>query len=460
MNCEERNHLLALGEIDREDLWPKVTEFENARYQFRWEFGLDELPDAPGLIVVRGARQTGKSTWLELQLLETVNTYGKASGYILNGDEIYSHAELEEKLLELENAFSTEAGVKRIFIDELTRIQEWERVLKRLVDRGKLRDVLLITTGSNAFDLRRGSEKLPGRKGFLERSDYIFLPISYREYRYQTRQEIGRFPADVLWGYVLSGGSPLAINHLGYDDSLYERHHALLKDWIVGDIVESGRGRTFLLSLLRRLYLHGAGRISYTKLAQEAGLANNSAALDYVEKLVDLCCVLPCMQWDAGKEVFLARKPSKIHFINLAAALAFHPRKISYIHEVKNLEGQERAAIHEWIVAQELWRRYNLKNQLQNIEYGPVETFGYWASKEHEIDFVTPDQKLFEVKAGKASALEFSWFSKVFPQSSLTVVCESEFSSPSVRGVTLESFLYSAETGLYYDEDREQPLVS
>jgi hypothetical protein len=65
---------------------------------------------------------------------------------------------------------------------------------------------------------------------------------------------------------------------------------------------------------------------------------------------------------------------------------------------------------------------------------------GFWASKEHEIDFVTPDKDFIEVKRGKASPIDFGWFSKVFPRDRLTVICSSPFKSRQVTGVTIEEF--------------------
>ncbi|MBI2607178.1 MAG: ATP-binding protein [Deltaproteobacteria bacterium] len=459
MNCEERNRLLAGGELDRDDLWPKIDEYESRRYQFRWEFGLESLPEEPGLISVRGPRQYGKSTWLEFKLLDTVEKYGAGSCFILNGDEIYSHEEFENKILGLEAAYPKKAKVKRLFIDEITSIQNWEKVIKRMIDGGRLRDVLIVTTGSNASDLRRGAERLPGRKGRLARNDYVFLPIAYREYLYTVRGEIGTRKDDDLFGYLLSGGSPLAMHELGYDEHLNESFLNLVKDWLVGDIVSSGRSRTFLMNLMRRIYEHGASTVSYTKLAREAGLANNSAALDYIEKLADLYCLLPAMQWDHVGNIRLAKKPSKMHFINLAVAMAFHPSSPRYLHEVRNMKGREKAAIYEWAVAQELWRRMNLNNQRQNKRQVWAEDLAYWASGEHEIDFVTPDGRFFEVKAGPASAMEFAWFEGIFPKGKLTVICDTPFESRAVKGVTLHQFLLGEPSELYYDEDKYKVIT-
>jgi hypothetical protein len=56
------NELLSRGEIDREDMWPRIAEYEAKAAPFLFELGLDRLPTEPGLVVVRGPRQYGKST--------------------------------------------------------------------------------------------------------------------------------------------------------------------------------------------------------------------------------------------------------------------------------------------------------------------------------------------------------------------------------------------------------------
>jgi len=455
VNVDERNQLFLLGKIDRDDLWPKVKEYEDQSFQFRWEFGLEEIPQSPGVITIRGARQTGKSTWLELKLLDTLETFGKGTAFFLNGDYITGAEEFEQKLIELERSFYPKAKVKRIFVDEITQIKGWERIVKRLIDSGHLREILLITTGSNAADLRRGTERLPGRKGSLARSEYIFLPISYREFRHQTRAEIGTFESDVLWAYVLSGGSPLAIKDLYHSEKLSDPFISLIYDWVIGDIAASGRSRILFLNLLRKLYETGPAPISYTKLAKEAGLANNTAALDYIEKLADLLCIEPSMAWNHEKNTGVARKPSKFPFINLSFAFAFHPKAPRYIHEVKQLQGRERGAVYEWVVAQELWRRQQLELQRKGSPLKQNQ-LRYYSSKEHEIDFVTTDRSFIEVKAGQARPAEFAWFIKTFPQKSLLVISDATFETEWINSISLEAFLKQAPTELYYDDDKER----
>ncbi len=454
MNVDERNRLFLQGPIDRDELWPKVKEYEAQRFQFRWEFGLEELPQQPGLITIRGARQSGKSTWLELQLLQTLEDHGLGSAFFLNGDSIYSHQEFEQKLIEVEGLFLKKSKIRRLFIDEITQIKDWERVVKRLIDRGQLKNVLLVTTGSNAADLRRSSERLPGRKGKIEKTEFIFLPISYKEFRYQVQNGVGTFESDTLFAYILSGGSPLAIQNIYLSDKLEENFVTLVTDWILGDLASSGRSRTFLLNLLRRLYQVAPGSISYTKLAKEAGLANNTAALDYVERLADLLCIYPMMQWDHTRDVVVARKASKFPFINLCTAWAFHPKAPRYIHEIRGMEGQEKGAMYEWVVAQEIWRRGQLalqKQQRKSIHSLLEVEMKYWASNEHELDFILPDGSAIEVKSGSINPAEFAWYSKVFPRKRLHVIADTEIETDSLFVQPLEKFLLEAESSLYFE---------
>jgi predicted AAA+ superfamily ATPase len=95
---------------------------------------------------------------VDLALRDTIFDFGKGTAFYLNGDDIPSSDLLEAEILKLVSSYSKVAKVKRLFIDEITAIDSWEKVIKRLWDRGELRDILVVTTGSKATDLRRGSE--------------------------------------------------------------------------------------------------------------------------------------------------------------------------------------------------------------------------------------------------------------------------------------------------------------
>lgn len=432
MDVRSINECLSRGEIDREEMWPHLAELKTKPLQFRFEFGLEILPAEAGLITIRGARQYGKTTWLEQQLHASVQQFGKGSAYYLNGDEIASVEELVTHLRELHAAFHPDAKVRRLFIDEITAIPQWEKGIKRIIDQGMFRDVLIVTTGSKALDLRRGAERLPGRKGRLARSEYIFLPISYRQFHEKAAERLG----DKTWpAYLLTGGFPIACNDMVQFGHIPDYFMQLIRDWVFGEIVASGRSRLSLVNLCHVLFRYGGNAVGYAKLAREAGLANNTVASGYIEQLSDLLCVLPSWPWDPQTKTHQLRKPCKFHFVNLAAVMALHPAAPRYVQEFEGLPPDLQAMFIEWLIAQEIWRRAVLQ-QAENPE-----AIGFWASKEHEIDFVTPDQELIEVKRGRAGPFDFVWFPKVFPKRQLTVICQTPFQTEQIRGVTVEEFL-------------------
>ena len=69
----------------------------------------------------------------------------------------------------------------------------------------------------------------------------------------------------------------------------------------------------------------------------------------------------------------------------------------------------------------------------------------FWQSKEHEIDFVVPEQGLYlEVKSGAYQPQNFLWFLKSFQGGHLTVINQNAFETERIRGISLEDFLLGA----------------
>lgn len=432
MYAAQINQALSAGAIDQPGIFPHVENLGHMPFIFNMEFGLDTLPDQPGLILIRGARQYGKSTWLELKLKETIEQFGAGSAFYLNGDELRDRHALIEAIQELLPLYGPTAGVRRLFIDEITAVENWQKALKILADQGNLRTLLVVTTGSKASDLRHGTERLPGRKGKLDRTTYHFLPVSYKEFKRVCGSRLGQ---NTLPAYMLSGGSPVACSELASHGRIPEYVIEMTRDWIYGEVVSSGRNRSSLIGVMEGLHRFGGTPVGQAKLAREAGLANNTVAAGYIETLMNLLSVGTAYAWDTAKHRPNKRKPGKFHFINLLVATAWHPAGIRSVDDYRSLPAEEQAKLIEWQVATECWRRAALRGE----EFPELTSF--WASKEHEIDFVTDKNTFIEVKRGKRSPLEFKWFSKVFPHDRLIVVNQTSFETEQIQGVTLERFL-------------------
>jgi predicted AAA+ superfamily ATPase len=432
MDIETINKKLALGEIDLPNMLPHVAKLKETPYVFAFDFGLKELPIEPGILLIRGARQYGKSTWLEQELLKTIKEFGHGSAYYLNGEDIADADILEKNIEDLISVFLQNAPVQRIFIDEITAIPRWETALKKLADKGKLAKTLVITTGSKATDLRRGAEKLPGRKGKLARTTYLFTPISYREFRKVCGK---RLHSNTLIAYLLSGGSPVACSELATNGAIPDYVIQLVRDWIEGEIARSGRPRNSLFNILSVIIRLGGTPVGQAKLAREAALANNTVAAGYIELLNDLACVTPAYPWDQHRKLLILRKACKYHFTNLLAAVTYHPARIRCPADFLALPEPIQGIWYEWLIAQELLRRASIRGE------EILAPLAFWQNQDHEIDFVSATDGLIEVKRGASSPIEFSWFIHQFPNQKLTVLNSKKFTTKNIQGISIEDFL-------------------
>lgn len=435
-NYQINQHLIN-GDIDSSGVLPHLDNLKTMDFVFESDFGLPKLPVEPGVILIRGPRQYGKSTWLEQQIFFTIKQFGKGTALYLNGDEIKNGKDLMEEIRVLIQLFTPKSNIKRLFIDEITAIQDWQKGIKRLIDAGELKNILVITTGSKASDLRRGFERLPGRKGKLSRTNYIFTPVSYPNFKHKCGDF---FKADTLMAYILSGGSPIGANTLATTGRLPEYLISVISDWIYGEFSAQGRSRSHVLAILQSLYRMAATPIGQAKLARESGLSNNTVAQGYVELLSDLMTVIPAFPYDMDRKISIFRKPCKYHFTNLLMAICWHPKKPRTIEELKQM-GSDLGSIFEWTVAQEIWRRLCIQDS-ENLP----DHLNFWQSKEHEIDFVLPNQNTYiEVKSGKCMPTNFIWFLKCFHKGNLTVINQNTFETERIYGISLEDFLLNQE---------------
>jgi predicted AAA+ superfamily ATPase len=427
------NQSLIDGNIALPEVLPHLDNLKTVQFVFEQDFGLSTLPQEPGIILIRGPRQYGKSTWLEQQVANTITEFGPGSALYLNGDEIADHASLMNEIRLVISLFKPGITVKRLFIDEITAVDHWQKSIKRLADAGELKKILLVTTGSKAADLRRGVERMPGRKGKLDRTNYIFTPVSYAEFLKKCGDF---FQENSLWAYILSGGSPVGINAIAETNKLPDYVVSIVSDWILGEFSATGRSRSHLLAVLQSLYRMAGNPIGQAKLARESGLSNNTMAQGYIDLLADLLTIMPSFPYDPQRKISIFRKPCKYHFINLLAAICWHPKKPRTIDALKNL-GKDLGALLEWTVAQEIWRRACIANSNEITEH-----MNFWQSNDHEVDFILPTQNIYlEVKSGNAQATDFIWFLNAFKNSKLTVINKKHFNTERITGITLEDFL-------------------
>jgi len=108
---------------------------------------------------------------------------GRSSGSIFyfNCDLASDSKELRD-VLNFYRRFKERNGVKSsiIFLDEVTGLEGWWRVVKGYVDLGLLERDALVLLGSASFRFKGFSEAFPGRRG-MGRTVEV-LPLSFPEY--------------------------------------------------------------------------------------------------------------------------------------------------------------------------------------------------------------------------------------------------------------------------------------
>jgi len=219
-------------------------------------------------IVLTGVRRCGKST-LQAQLMrrESGSFYCNFEDTRLFGigpDDFPTFLALVEELV---------PSVQPLFLDEVQEVEEWQRLVRALLDRGRP----VCVTGSNASLLgREPGSKLTGRHLSFE-----VFPFSYREYLSFTGSDPG---AESLRAYLGDGGFP---------DFVRERNDLILQE-LMRDVVHRDvaarhrlRDTRHLMNLLLFLYANTGQPWSFQNLTRSLAVPTVAQTSRYVGFLQD-----------------------------------------------------------------------------------------------------------------------------------------------------------------------------
>ena len=79
MNVREINDHLLSGSINTSGVFPHLDVLQTKPIIFDVDFGIPEFKTETGIVMIRGARQYGKSTWLEQHLRQCITDFGAGS---------------------------------------------------------------------------------------------------------------------------------------------------------------------------------------------------------------------------------------------------------------------------------------------------------------------------------------------------------------------------------------------
>ncbi len=355
---------------------------------------------------LRGPRQAGKTTTLKRMIRRLVDA-GESRILYVSFDVPQEATIIGELVRAAKRLHPAPKGPWYLFFDEITALPDWQLGVRAAWDAGLTADDALLLTASSAHDLKRGAERLPGRRG--RGKDYLQLPMSFRDYCLAlhgvhfddepiaaedfltARGEgiaarlVSQGPVlrDAFDGYLRVGGFPTATNDALQGDGRTVSSETLQMLWdvISGDISRSMRDRTAALKLLQAVGESLGSPLSWLAASRAMGVASPHTARDYAEFLAEIFTLLTLYYWDIGDNSLEPNKQRKLYLLDPLFAQV--PHALIPVTSLPSTDG-----LVESVAAAGLFRAAAQALIQASAIPGAV---GYWrSSNDREIDFMIP----------------------------------------------------------------------
>jgi hypothetical protein len=420
-----------------------VLAWENSSFRWRPRTIETFCWDANVIYSLRGPRQVGKTTLLMLKIREMLKSGVDARRiFYWACDQVEGFEKLSSIIsgyVDWARRFSNDRLY--LFLDEVSAVKDWQRSIKYLYDTGKLKDCLVLLTGSHSLDLAKAAESLAGRRGEVDKitdkiPDKILLGAKFSEYvetrsspllsvlrdlrlfSMQNRMQVirslseGRVPRSIyalepylkdlqglLEDYLLTGGVPRAVNNYISQGAIPEIVYSDYVSLILRDILRWGGNEAFLRQIMQRVIETLSSQVSWNALKDETEISTHDTVRWYVDVLKNSFVVSYVHQLDRDKEAPYYRKAKKICFND---PFIFHAlrwwalgRRDPFQESIGFLKNSENVSkLVECLVCNHLIRfLFNMEPSSQ-FDY-TTKLFWWESSKKREVDFVAKSGEAF-----------------------------------------------------------------
>ncbi len=435
-------------EIIKED--EKLKELDSQHFQWQPEI-LDEISYQPGVFVLRGPRQVGKTTVVKLLIKKLLleKKVPPSSVFYYSCEDLQNFQDLNNLIFSFfDLAGSLPAGKRYIFLDEISFVREWQRSIKSFVESAGGKNIFFFLTGSSTIDLEFSGERLPGRRGAYTR-DYLFLPLTFGEFVKLTSPEL--FPPEEkkqllilpklrakLHQYLLTGGFPKAINNYFKNRNISQSIYELYISWVLGDIHKLNKSDKFLNNLLAVLQKHESSTFSYQSLARESGIISHLTVQDYLAVLEKMFVLFPIDAFSIAEKKPSYKKNHKNYFYDPFIKNCLNASAFGLTENIANYINDQKEEEDYWSKNAENLVASHLKRDSAQLYWGSI--------GEREVDFVVfkdGSYSYFEVKqSARVEFEDFSYFFTAMPNSRLTVISKNDFwEKKNLKVIPLELFL-------------------
>ncbi|MGH7881379.1 MAG: ATP-binding protein [Candidatus Dormibacteraceae bacterium] len=387
---------------------------------------LKQIPPQPGIHILRGPRQVGKTTDLKLLIQHYLDSGWPSRSPIYLACDLLGGRHFSElyETVELAKQLSRYSGQQLLLLDEVTVIEGWDEAVKALWDYGLIRADLVVCTGSSTIDLRqKAAERWPGRRG--KGRDHLLLPQTFASFAQAMTPTVPPSPGltvsqllepegrDLLHDIRLhlpnlQEGFRLYLKFGGLPSAVAEAKSGLIEpssetvqifsDSLIKEIQRKGVSETAMQALLERIAHSLSSKISWTTIAQELDipLGNRSKPFpshhtvrNYVEFLAAGYFALILYFWRSGSGGNDLSRDKKIYFGD--------PLLLRVAAEYCPALAVEEAALVENALALALFRRYEAeRNQLTGFA-NPTQLHVWGTHSGSEVDFVAGPRNSLEL---------------------------------------------------------------
>lgn len=140
-----------------------------------------------------------------------------------------------------------------LIIDEVTFVQNWDRVIKSLADEGQFNKGICLLTGSDTLILKEAAMRFPGRRGKANKTDFHMYPLAFAQYvkLRKASKNISLLELQQLFqDYLICGGYLRAINDLAKNHEISEATFLTYEQWIRSDFMKQGKSEGTLKALI------------------------------------------------------------------------------------------------------------------------------------------------------------------------------------------------------------------
>lgn len=296
---------------------PHLQALSRLKYQYHPDWWAHLPFNIPGIYILTGGRQIGKSTACKLLIKHCLekDVFSKDNILYLPCDEIYDAKQLSRIIRFFLDSINHNSFL--LIIDEITFVKDWDRVIKALADEGHFEQGVCILTGSDTLILKEAAMRFPGRRGKAKQVDFHLYPLSFAEYvkLLSNSNNVSNTNLQQFFqNYLLCGGYLRAINDLAEYNEITEATFLTYEQWIRGDFLKQGKSDETLQLLLQVLLTIGVSQNSYSSLTQKIGLISKETCMDYCRILERMDILFNLQAYDANKKQGFPRKDRKFHF--------------------------------------------------------------------------------------------------------------------------------------------------